>query len=196
MLHEKECGQAADADDEPGRRRAVEGRAGGFLAERYGRRLLTVVGMALTAVGSVIGWFSGSFAGPSAVHGLWIGQAVAGVGAGLVMSATLSLIAATAPSPEARTRNIAIWAAANVVGLGTGPFLSAAVPSWRWLFPPLVLLAVVVAGFGLARSQEKVSGAARPDLLGQVVGTLAVVALVFGAIRAGPSWDRGSATAH
>ncbi|GAA2515495.1 MFS transporter [Winogradskya humida] len=154
--------------------------SGGALAERYGRRRITVAGLALTVLGCLVGSVAGG------VHVLWVGQAVAGAGAGLVMSATLALIAATADSAAARTRAIALWAAANVAGLGAGPFLAAAVPSWRWLFPPVAVLAAAVAGFGLLRSREVVAGSpGRPDLLGQLTGTTGVIALVFGVIRAG-----------
>ena len=160
--------------------------SGGALAERYGRRRVTLLGLALTVAGCLAGFVAGGLAGAGAVHGLWAGQAVAGVGAGLVMSATLSLIAATAPTPAARTRAIALWAAANVAGLGSGPFLSAAVPSWRWLFPPVALLALGVAVFGRARSREvRDDGAARPDRLGQLTGTIGVLTLVYGVIQAG-----------
>ena len=161
--------------------------SGGALAERYGRRRVTVLGLALTVVGCLTGFVAGGIAGAGAVHGLWAGQAVAGIGAGLVMSATLSLIAATAPTPAARTRAIALWAAANVAGLGSGPFLSAAVPSWRWIFPPVALLSLGVAAFGAVRSHEVRAGtAARPDRLGQLAGTAGVLALVYGVIQAAP----------
>ena len=167
--------------------------SGGALAERRGRRRVTVGGLALTLLGSGLGWVAGGRTGAGSLHLLWGGQAVAGLGAGLVMSATLSLIAATAPSPAARTRGIAVWAAANVVGLGAGPFLAAAATAvapgpggWRWLFPPVALLAALVAAYGLGAAREVASrSATRADLLGQAVGTLGIVALVFGVIRAG-----------
>ncbi|EXG81151.1 hypothetical protein [Cryptosporangium arvum] len=118
---------------------------------------------------------SGGFDG---VQLLRVGQAVAGVGAGLVMAASLSLIAATAPDPAARTQAIALWAAANVAGLGSGPFLAAAVPSWRWLFVPTALLAVGAAAYGPLRSREIVDDEpGRPDHLGQVTGTIGIVVL-------------------
>src|SRR5215469_6523544 len=114
--------------------------SGGALAERFGRRRVTIAGLLATVLGALAGWLAGGAQGADAVHGLWAAQAIAGVGAGLVMSATLALIALTAPSPTARTRSIAVWAAANVVGLGAGPFLASAssgAAGWRWMFPPI-----------------------------------------------------------
>jgi MFS family permease len=165
----------------------------GALAERHGRRRITVVGLAVTALGSLLGWLAGGLTGSSMIHLLWGAQAVVGVGGGLVMSATLSLIAATAPSAQARTRSISVWAAANVIGLGSGPFLSASVSSavpgiggWRWLFGPVIALAAVVAVSGPVFARELVSTTGgRLDLTGQILGTLGIVALVYGVINGG-----------
>ena len=162
---------------------------GGALAERFGRRRVTIAGLLATVLGTLTGWLAGGAHGAGAVHVLWIAQAVSGIGGGLVMSATLSLIALTAPSPAARTRAIAVWAACNVVGLGAGPFLAGAIgeaATWRWMFPPLTALAIATAAFGEACSREvaPVRGT-QTDRSGQLLGTLGLVALVFGVIRGG-----------
>jgi MFS family permease len=162
---------------------------GGALAERFGRRRVTIAGLLATVLGALTGCLAGGAHGANAVHLLWVGQAIAGIGGGLVMSATLALIALTAPSPAARTRSIAVWAGCNVVGLGAGPFLAAAVgqaAGWRWMFPPVAALAILTAAFGAARSREIASaGGAQTDRAGQLIGTLGLVALVFGVIRGG-----------
>ena len=162
---------------------------GGALAECYGRRLVTVAGLALTLVGSLTGWASGASGG--SIHLLWAAQAVSGAGAGLVMSATLALIGATATSPAVRTRAIAFWAACNVVGLGGGPFLAAAATraaGWSWLFPPICLLAAATGTFGLLCAREvraTAVPAATTDRRGQLLGTAAVVVVVFAVIHGG-----------
>src|SRR5260221_12625323 len=76
--------------------------SGGVLADRYGPRLITLVGMTLTVASTLVGWLTGILHGGGAVHLLWAGQAGGGLGAGLVVSAALSLIAVTAPpaTPE------------------------------------------------------------------------------------------------
>jgi MFS family permease len=159
---------------------------GGALAERFGRRRVTIAGLLATVLGALTGWLAGGAHGAGAVHLLWIAQAIAGVGGGLVMSATLALIALTAPSPAARTRSIAVWAAGNVVGLGAGPFLAAAAANWRWMFPPVAVLAILTAAFGAARAREVASaGGTQTDRTGQLTGTLGLVSLVFGVIRGG-----------
>jgi len=163
--------------------------SGGVLADRYGPRLITLVGMTLTVASTLVGWLTGILHGGGAVHLLWAGQAVAGLGAGLVMSATLSLIAVTAPTATARTRAIAMWAGANVVGLGAGPFLSGTIAdatSWRWLFPPISALAAAVFILGAIGARESVTTGGRGlDLPGQAMSALGVVALVYGVIQGG-----------
>lgn len=169
--------------------------AGGRLGDRHGRRRIALAGLALTVACSAIGLAAGLLAtneaGPSraAIALLWIGQAVGGIGAGLVMSATLPLIATTASSPAVRDRAIAVWAAANVVGLGAGPFLAglaAAVAGWPALFVPtgLLALATLAAGAQVAR-ETRATGRPPLDARGLATGTAGVVLLVFGAIRAG-----------
>src|SRR5690242_18016518 len=54
----------------------------GTLAERHGRRRIAVVGLALTALGSLVGWLAGGLTGSAMIHGLWAGGAVVGVGGG------------------------------------------------------------------------------------------------------------------
>lgn len=168
--------------------------AGGWLGDRVGRRRLTLVGLALTVACSLIGLIAGILAttvepASAAIPLLWLGQAVGGVGAGLVMSATLPLIAVTASTPAVRDRAVAVWAAANVVGLGAGPFiagLATAVAGWPALFAATGFLAVAALVFGGVGARESRSpGRAPIDLGGLVTGAVGIVLLVFGVIRAG-----------
>jgi MFS family permease len=92
----------------------------GVLAARYGRAGVTLAGLALTGLGAGVGLASGAASHPDAVYVLWAGQAIAGVGGGLVMSESLELIVAAAGSVAQRTQAIGLWAGANVVSLGGG----------------------------------------------------------------------------
>ena len=161
---------------------------GGSLAPRLGRRRTATIGLALTVAGSLLGWFAGS-----ATPALQAARAVGGAGAGLVMTATLALIVATAPDAATRTRAIALWAAANVVGLGVGPFLAAAAVgtndaarAWRWMFVPIAALAALVAVLGWRFAREATTETTqRADRLGQVLGPLSALAIVYAVIHGG-----------
>jgi MFS family permease len=161
----------------------------GVLGDVFGRRRLALVGLALTALGAAVGLGAGWLPGTDAVHGLWVAQAIAGAGAGTVMSSTLGSLAAAASDSSGRNRLVSLWVAAIVAGLGTGPFLAAPIVahgSWQWLYAPILVLALTVAGFGAARSQESSAPVGRRlDVGGQFTGALAVLALTFGVIHGG-----------
>jgi len=151
----------------------------GVLGDLYGRRRIAALGLGLTLAGTTLDVVAGA---TTTVRLLWIGQALAGIGGGLVMSATLALIAV-------RPRAIALWAAAVVVGLGGGPFIASAVvgyAAWQWTFAPIGVLALATAVFGLARSGESAAPAGRRlDVPGQVTGATGIAALTYGVISGG-----------
>lgn len=151
----------------------------GALGDRYGRRGMLVTGLIVFALSSCMpllldsaGWLIAS-------------RAVTGLGAALIMPATLSIINASFPAGQ-RGRAIGIWAA--VAGLGglLGLILAGVVLqhySWHAAFiAPAVLAAVLaVAGCTVPTSHDR---HARPfDLTGAVIGVVAVGALVFGILR-------------
>ncbi|MFD9740440.1 MFS transporter [Umezawaea sp. NPDC059074] len=151
--------------------------SGGVLGDLHGRRRVALIGLALTVTCTVVGFLAGDL-----IPVLWLGQAAGGLGAGLVMSSTLALIAA-------RTRAIAAWAASNVVGLGAGPFLSGVITEhadWHWLYPPITVLAITVMVLGATRAQESSAPEGRsPDWPGQLTSAAGIVALVYGVITGG-----------
>jgi MFS family permease len=92
----------------------------GLFGDRYGRRLIFLAGMALTVVGAVIAATGGLYGGTTAIHLLWAGQAVSGLGAGMLMPTTLTLIGHAVPDPRARGKYIGMWATGLLLGLGVG----------------------------------------------------------------------------
>ncbi|TDD79549.1 MFS transporter [Actinomadura darangshiensis] len=163
--------------------------SGGVLSDLFGRRRITLGGLLLTALGAATGFAAGLLPDAPAVHLLWAGQAIAGIGGGAVMSATLGMIAAAAPGPAARNRAISWWAASVVAGLGGGPFLAAAVTGragWHWLFAPVAAAALMVAAFGARRAAESSAPAGRRlDAAGQTTGAAGIAALTVGVISGG-----------
>lgn len=163
--------------------------SGGILGARYGRARVTLAGIALTAVGSVVGFTAGGVSRLDAVHVLWVAQAIAGIGGGLVMSASLELIVAVAASTTQRAQAIGLWAGANVVALGAGPFLSGWLTEWtgwRWLYLPVLVLALATIACGvIAADRSRDERSSRLDWGGQLTATAGIVALVYGVIHAG-----------
>jgi len=162
---------------------------GGAIGDRYGRRRALLAGLAVFGAGSVA-------AMTAADINLLIGmRTVLGVGAALVMPATLSTITSTFPG-EQKARAIGIWAgvagASAVLGLlASGLLLEWW--SWRAVFGLNVVLALAAVA-GVARFVPETSDPEAPGL--DVVGVLFTVVglgvLVYSIIEA-PNAGWGSA---
>ncbi len=154
----------------------------GAIGDRWGRKPVLLVGLALfglAAVGGALAPSSGT---------MIAARVVAGTGAAMIMPVTLSVITSSFP-PEDRGRAIGLWAGFAGSGGMIGLFVSAFmvdVVSWRWTFAlPIALsaLSFVVTLVGVPNSRE---GAARPfDTAGSVLSALAIGGLVLG-IHEGP----------
>src|ERR1700735_3206604 len=126
----------------------------GALGDRYGRRRALLAGLAIFGAGSAVAMTA---SGATELIAL---RAVLGLGAALVMPATLSTITGTFPASE-RTRAVSIWSAvgggAAILGLVAAGALLVAF-SWRSIFGLNVLLAAVA----LAGTLRSVPGPANP----------------------------------
>lgn len=168
----------------------------GAVAARIGRRRATTVGLALTVLGSLLA--AGSVLLPATVLVLQAALAVAGIGGGVVMGASLALIAATAPDDASRSRSIAVWAAANVAALGAGPFLPALMQAaglgWSAQYLPVAALTLLVLGASAWAREVPGSATARFDPPGQALGIGGLTAIVVGVVDAGPGGWLGAGT--
>jgi EmrB/QacA subfamily drug resistance transporter len=154
---------------------------GGGIGDRYGRRVALIIGLAIFGGGSAIAMTATSASELIAL------RAILGLGAALVMPATLSTITSTFPI-EKRPRAVSIWAAvaggAAVLGLLQSGVLLAFF-SWRSVFGPSVLLAAV-ALIGTLRFVPESADPDAPklDLGGAAIAVGALVALVYSVIEA------------
>ena len=80
---------------------------GGSLGDRFGRRLWMIIGLVVFGVASIVAGVSTS------AEQLIFARGLQGVGAALVLPATLSIITNTFPRGE-RTKAIAIWTAVDM----------------------------------------------------------------------------------
>jgi MFS family permease len=170
----------------------------GVFGDLHGRRRVYLIGMALTVLGTVIAALGGTLSRMSALHLLWTGQAVTGVGAGLLLPTTLALIAHAVPDLRARARYVALWATGLVLGIALGPLMSGTIlryAGWGWVFVPnagLALVAGVLAALRLPES--KAPHGRRLDWPGQITATIAIAASIFGVIEGGQSgWNSAQA---
>lgn len=157
---------------------------GGALGERFGRRNVFSLGVAVFTIASIAAALA-----PNA-ETLIAARAVQGIGTAIVIPVTLTLILAAFP-PRKLGVALGVWGGVVGTGVGTGPLIGGAVTDafgWQsifWINVPLGILTVLLAKRFMAESR----GQRQPlDLVGLVlisVGLLFVVRAVQGAESAG-----------
>jgi EmrB/QacA subfamily drug resistance transporter len=140
-----------------------------------------VIGLVIFGAGSAV-----AMTANSAIELIAL-RATLGLGAALVMPATLSTITSTFPAAS-RTRAVSIWAAvgggAAILGLLASGLLLV-VFSWRSIFGlNVVLAAIALAGTLTFVPESADPDAPRLDVCGAVIAMAALVALVFSVIEA------------
>jgi EmrB/QacA subfamily drug resistance transporter len=154
---------------------------GGKLADFFGRRRILLVGLAIFTLASVACALA-----PSG-GALIAGRAAQGIGAALIMPATLSIIAATFP-PEKRGAAIGIWASASLLAVALGPLTGGLIIkylSWTWIFYiniPTGAVAMTTARAVISESRDP-GGEKRLDIPGLVASAAALFGLTFGLIE-------------
>jgi EmrB/QacA subfamily drug resistance transporter len=155
---------------------------GGKLGDLLGRRLIFTIGLTVFTLSSLA-------CGLAATAPELIGaRAVQGVGAALMMPATLSIISATF-APRERGTAIGIWAGVSAMALAIGPLLGGIITehiSWNWIFfinVPIGVLAVIAAITVVPESKD-MSHEQRLDLPGLVSSGIGLFALVYALIEA------------
>jgi EmrB/QacA subfamily drug resistance transporter len=158
----------------------------GSLGDRYGRRLALNVGLLIFGVASAVAAFSGSSALLITARGLM------GIGAALVMPATLSVLAHVFP-PAERRRAIAIWAGFAGIGAATGSVMSGWLLQHFWwgsvfLINVVVVVVALIAGAFLVPSSKNEHQPAL-DPLGALLSITGLGALIYAIIEApGRGW--------
>ena len=131
--------------------------AAGRLADIFGRRKVLLISIILFVVAS-------AFCGlAQADWWLIAARAVQGIGAGVFLTASLSIVSNAFP-PEERSKGIGIWAGIIGVGIAVGPLVGGfltEVASWRWFFfvnIPIALLAIFLTLRAVPESRDETAG--------------------------------------
>jgi EmrB/QacA subfamily drug resistance transporter len=166
---------------------------GGALGDRHGRRRVYLVGLAVFAIGSLLGGLA------QAIGWLVAARALQGVGAALLVPGSLALIQA-AFHPADRARAVGAWSGMSGVAGAAGPLLGGAVidaAGWRWVFwinvPIAAVVAVLVARHVPETRDEAAHG--RFDVAGAVLAAIGLGGLTYGLTDASGAWALAVAAA-
>lgn len=149
----------------------------GAVGDRYGRKLLLVLGMVLTVPADCLAAWAPS------IDVLFLARVIGGLAAGMAYPTTLALITALWSGP-ARTKSIALWAATGGAISSLGPLCAGILLEHYWwgsvflLTLPLALIALVMA---VRLVPSHVNESTEPvDHLGGVLSIFLVGALILG----------------
>ncbi len=160
----------------------------GALGDRYGRKRMLVLGMALSIPACLIAGLAGS------LEVLFAGRLLGGVAAGLAYPTTLALITALWSGPG-RTRSIALWSGIGGAISALGPLMSGALLEhfeWGSVFLVTLPLALIALAMALRFVPAHVNETSDPvDNLGGILSVVLVASLVL-AINFAPVPNRGT----
>jgi EmrB/QacA subfamily drug resistance transporter len=149
----------------------------GAVGDRYGRKLLLVLGMVLTVPADCLAAWAPS------IDVLFVARVIGGLAAGMAYPTTLALITALWSGP-ARTKSIALWAATGGAISSLGPLCAGILLEHYWwgsvflITLPLALIALVMA---VRLVPSHVNESTEPvDHTGGVLSIFLVGALILG----------------
>ncbi len=153
----------------------------GALSDRFGRKLVLVVGLSLFGFGSALAPLVGT------ADQLIALRAFMGLGASLAMPPTLSIIADVFAENE-RPKAIAVWSSTTALGMVAGPLLGGFLLE-HFAWPSVFIVNVPVVAVGVAATllivpESRAPGDTRIDTRGTIVSVVAILALTYGIIEA------------
>jgi EmrB/QacA subfamily drug resistance transporter len=169
---------------------------GGRLADVYGRRRIFLTGLAVFTLSSLAAGLAGSG------DVLIAARAVQGIGAALLLPATLAILLNAFTETRERTAAIGLWGAVGALALALGPVIGGLISQhihWGWIFLINVPIGAITFAIGLgsivesrgeARGESRGQASAEPrgiiarlDVPGLVTSTLTLTALTYALIE-------------
>jgi MFS family permease len=154
----------------------------GVLGDRYGRRLILVIGMISFGITSAL-------CAHAATANQLIGyRALMGVAGASVLPVTLAIVTNVFP-PAERGRAIGVWAGSTGLGVALGPIVGGLLLEHFWwgsvflINVPIAIVAVVAIAALVPESKD--AHPSKIDPLGVLLSLVGVITLVFGIIRGG-----------
>jgi EmrB/QacA subfamily drug resistance transporter len=158
---------------------------GAALGDRFGRRRMLVVGLAIFTLASAAAALA-----PSA-GALIAARAVQGVGGAIITPLTLTILSAGVPANR-RGAFIGAWSGIAGLAVAFGPLVGGAVVSgisWHWIFWLNVPIGLALIPLARVRLQETYGPSSRLDLPGLALASAGLFGIVWGLVRGnGQGW--------
>ncbi|MFG1997932.1 MFS transporter [Spirillospora sp. NPDC048911] len=151
----------------------------GSLSDRFGRRKIMIIGLALFGIASLAATFATN------PEQLIAARFAMGVGGALIMPSTLSILI-TVFDDEERRKAMAVWSAVAMLGLVGGPILGGALISAFWwgavflINVPIAAAAIVAAVVLMPESKGPWQ---KPDPVGTILSVVGMTSLVWAIIE-------------
>lgn len=150
----------------------------GSLSDRFGRRLVMIIGLVLFGAASLLAAYA------SNPEMLIAGRVIMGLGGALIMPSTLSILIVVFDDDE-RPKAIAAWSTVAMIGMVGGPVMGGIMLNHFWwgsvflLNVPVAILAILAAVTLMPESKGPARPTDLPGMLFSVVGlTSAVWAII------------------
>ena len=152
---------------------------GAALGDRFGRRRLFVIGLAIFTGASALAALAGS------ANELIAARAIQGLGGAIVLPLTLTILSAAVP-PKRRGLALGAWGGIGGLAVALGPLVGGAIVqgiSWQWIFWLNVPFGLILIPLALIRLQETHGSNDRLDLPGLALSAAGLFAIVWGLVR-------------
>ena len=152
---------------------------GAALGDRFGRRRMFVIGLAVFVTASTAAALAPS------IEALVAARAVQGLGGALVTPLTLTILSDAVP-PERRGVALGAWGGIGGLAVATGPLLGGAIVdgiSWQWIFWLNVPVGILLIPLAISRLRESHGPYGHLDLPGLLLSGLGLLGVVWGLVR-------------
>jgi EmrB/QacA subfamily drug resistance transporter len=152
---------------------------GAALGDRFGRKRMFGIGLAVFTLGSALAALAPS------IETLIAARALQGVGGAVVTPLTLTILSAAVP-PARRGLALGVWGGISGLAVAIGPVVGGAVVeglSWQWIFWLNVPIGVVLLPIARMRLTETKGPNGSLDLPGLALASTGLLGIVWGLIR-------------
>lgn len=153
---------------------------GGKVGANIGRRRAFAIGCCIYGAGSFVTAIATTL--PVLILG-W--SLLEGVGAALIMPATVALVSSNFPASQ-RTRAYGLIAASSAIAVAVGPLIGGIATtyfSWRWVFAGEVVLVAVILLLSRRIAETTNERRAPLDIVGSLLSALGLGLAVYGLLR-------------